>query len=56
MSADEERDQSMVEITARLRPVCPTMPDEEFRAMVERIATVTLKYREFDRPGATGRP
>jgi hypothetical protein len=32
------------DIADRLRPACPQMPDDEFAALVERIAERTLKW------------
>ena len=46
-----EREQLIGEIAARLRPVCQTMPEAGFQAMVERIATITLKYQRYERDG-----
>jgi hypothetical protein len=31
-------------IAARLRPVCPNTPDDEFRRLVHDVARVKLKY------------
>jgi hypothetical protein len=33
------------EIATRLRPVCPSMPAEEFDELVDRIARVNMKYK-----------
>ena len=32
------------EIALRVRPVCPSMPAEEFDRMVEAMAVIELKY------------
>ena len=32
------------QVALRLRPVCPSMPAEDFERMVEKIAAVELKY------------
>jgi len=32
------------DIAERLRPVCSTMPDDEFARLVHDIATVKMKY------------
>ena len=34
----------MMEVRERLRPVCPDLPDDEFEAMVDRIARTQYKY------------
>jgi hypothetical protein len=31
-------------VTARLQPVCAGWPEERFRALVESVALITLKY------------
>lgn len=44
---DERQLQSLKwEIAGRLRPVCQCLPDEEFEALVERIARVQRKYEQ----------
>ena len=32
------------DISARLKSVCADWPEEEFEAMIERLANITLKY------------
>jgi hypothetical protein len=34
----------MEEVRERLRPICPDLPEQEFDAMVERIAHTQYKY------------
>jgi hypothetical protein len=34
----------MREVRDRLRPVCPDLPEDEFDAMVDRIARTQYKY------------
>ena len=46
-------DQLKGEISARLRRVCSHLTDEQFAALVDDIAHVTLRY---EMPGQTPRP
>ena len=39
-------ERTKAEIAKRLRPVCASSPDEEFQALIERIATVNIKYSQ----------
>ena len=32
------------QITTRLRPACPSIPEDEFALLVEEVARVKLKY------------
>ena len=41
---DDRLHGAMEEIATRIRPVCRTMPEAEFRMLVERMATIQLKY------------
>jgi hypothetical protein len=34
----------MEEVRDRLRPVCPDLPEQEFDAMIDRIARTQYKY------------
>lgn len=34
-------------ISARVRPVCPLMPEEEFRTLVEQMARIEQKYIHY---------
>lgn len=38
------RDELLVTIAARLRPLCSELPADDFEAMVHEIARLTLKY------------
>ena len=42
------RDELATDIATRLRRVCGHLPEEEFAALVQGIAAVTLKYEERD--------
>lgn len=37
-------DRMKADIARRLRPVCASMPQQEFDELVERIATINIKY------------
>ncbi|MEO8334171.1 MAG: hypothetical protein ABI664_04315 [bacterium] len=45
---DERLDAISAELRRRIRPVCPKMPEELFFEMVERMATIQLKYELLD--------
>jgi hypothetical protein len=32
------------QIASRLRPACPSIPDDEFARLVEEVARIKLKY------------
>ncbi|MEP6732287.1 MAG: hypothetical protein ABJE10_16700 [bacterium] len=38
------------ELRRRIRPVCPTMPEELFFEMIERMAVIQLKYELLEGP------
>lgn len=48
------RDERLAHITSelrrRIRPACPTMPEELFFEMIERMAAIQLKYELIDKP------
>jgi hypothetical protein len=44
------------DIAERLRPVCTHCDEQEFAALVRRIATVELKYKLAGESGGGGRP
>jgi hypothetical protein len=51
---DERHDLISAELRRRMRSVCPTMPEELFFEMVDRMAAIQLKYElleEFPRHG-----
>ena len=41
----DPRAQLQEEVARRLRPACPGIPDDEFRALVSRIVDVELSHR-----------
>jgi hypothetical protein len=45
---DERLDLIGEELRRRMRVVCPTMPEELFFEMIERMATIQLKYELLD--------
>jgi hypothetical protein len=46
-----QRDALLVDISRRVRPAVPDMPQDEFDRMVGRMADLELKFR--DRPART---
>ena len=49
-ASESQRALLIKRIASRLRPVCTTMPREEFDAMVARLADIELKYGEVPPP------
>jgi hypothetical protein len=47
---DERLEAIATELRRRIRPVCPTMPEELFFEMIERMATIQLKYELLEGP------
>jgi hypothetical protein len=43
------------QLTARLRPVCPGIPEDEFACLVEDVARVKLKYDADEADSETAR-
>jgi hypothetical protein len=52
MYPPSRREQLVAEIAARLRRVCPDMPEDHFAAMVQDMAAITLKYEGHATPTA----
>jgi hypothetical protein len=44
MPTPSRHEQLLDEISARLRRVCPDMPEEHFRERVHEVARITYKY------------